>query len=585
MAEHLLRSCLMTVLSRNKVFAQLAPEVREEIIEDCQLETLPSNTELPHDVDIRFIIVLHGAVDARLLGESVNPEIKRMIGMTNSSIGDDGLLQLDKPWCWRVRCTDATSVVRLAIWRRKDLQPLQGLQGVEFVLGEEDKHRILKTVFIFRSLSEEQIEELSSKLLVQHFPRGHVIFKEGDQGEEFYIIRHGLVLVEIGGRRIRTLGRSDYFGERALLYIHPRSATITCEEDCELWEMDKSIYQDTIKGPILDYIMARIALQDTKVEFSDLITNRIIGRGGFGTVRMVTKKGTNVRYALKCLRKRHVVERGQQEALVMERAILAEVDHPFMIKFVRSFKDEQQIYFLMELVSGGELLDALETLGILNWPQARFYTGSIILALEFLHARRIAYLDLKSENCLIDCQGYLKLIDFGIAQRITSGYCYVLKGTPMFMAPEMIIGKGYTTSADLWSLGICVYEFLIGKFPFGDTSTNNAEIFNQILKAPLQYPRWFKEGEAVEGVMQFISSLLNREPTKRPGAGFSGYLEIKEHFAFNGFSWDGLIGRQLDPPHIPHSEVYAEKDSVDMDEDSASEDEWVDPTQGWDNDF
>merc|ERR1719442_273971 len=164
--------------------------------------------------------------------------------------------------------------------------------------------------------------------------------------------------------------------------------------------MDKGIFQEIMQGPCLEYLTSRIALQDTKLEFVDLDFMRVVGRGGFGVVKMVKARRTDMRYALKCMRKRDIVEKGQREAIVSERSILAEVDHPFMVKYVRSFRTDTRIYFLMELVSGGELLDALDSMGLLTHKQAMFSTGSIVLALEFLHARRIAYLDLKNENCL-----------------------------------------------------------------------------------------------------------------------------------------------------------------------------------------
>ena len=125
----------------------------------------------------------------------------------------------------------------------------------------------------------------------------------------------------------------------------------------------------------------------------------------------------------------------------------------------------------MELVIGGELYDVLQLLQLLNTTQTRFYTGCILLALEYLHARRIAYLDLKPENILVDHQGYLKIIDFGIAQRIRPLRMRNITGTPWYVAPEMIGQKGYDTTADLWGLGICVSEFLVGKFPFATMRT------------------------------------------------------------------------------------------------------------------
>jgi cGMP-dependent protein kinase len=343
---------------------------------------------------------------------------------------------------------------------------------------------------------------------------GGDVFKQGDMGSDFYIIRSGLVQVTIDDRRIRTLGKGDYFGERALLSAEPRSGSITAVEETELWKMGQETFTNIMQGgSILKYLTDRIALQDTKISMEDLLFMRVIGRGGFGVVKMACARRTRTRYALKCLRKRHIVEHEQQQELQNERSILAEVDHPFIIKYVRSFRSDTQVYLLTELVTGGELLDVLDVLGLLGRSQAQFYTGSLVLALEFLHARRIAYLDLKSENCMIDHQGYLKMIDFGIAQRITSGKCYNVKGTPMFMAPEMILAKGYTTAADLWSLGINLYEYMVGEFPFAKNSTNHAEIFKAVLKDPLRFPQWFKNQECSEDCQSFMKSLLTRDPT------------------------------------------------------------------------
>merc|ERR1719247_3596190 len=161
---------------------------------------------------------------------------------------------------------------------------------------------------------------------------------------------------------------------------------------------------------------------------SDLRFMRIIGTGGFGIVKMVQRNGGCERYALKCVKKEPVVEFGQQESLVNERDIMSRLDHPFIIRLVQAFRNDYFVYFLLELVSGGELLEALTRLGLLSQEQAQFYTASIVLAFEHLHERRVAYLDLKSENVLIDSQGYIKIVDFGLAVKI-QGQCHALKGT------------------------------------------------------------------------------------------------------------------------------------------------------------
>jgi len=427
---------------------------------------------------------------------------------------------------------------KIAVWQREDLESILTFHDFDGALEQDSKVRSLRSVFVFSTLSKHQLQRLARALEIETVKCGSRVFAQGDQGTHFYIIRKGAVSVEIDGCQKRRLGHADYFGERALLGNEVRSASITALEDTELWKMGKETFQEMMQGQCLDYLKDRISLQDTALTFKDLEFVRVIGRGGFGVVKMVRAKKTGVRYALKCVRKRDVVEKNMQDALLSELDILKEVDHPFIVKFVRSFRDERSVFFLTELVTGGELLDALDALGLLNHWQALFYTGCIVLALEFLHSRRIAYLDLKSENCLIDQQGYLKMIDFGIARRITKTRYGPLKGTPVFMAPEMVLGKGNSTVADLWSLGICLYEFVVGQFPFASNCSNRGQIFHQILRAPLRFPEWFYKQPMAEETMGLLRGLLSRDPKRRLGAGHEGYAKLKAHPFFKSL-WLG----------------------------------------------
>ncbi|CAE8719440.1 unnamed protein product [Polarella glacialis] len=600
----LMKNRLLYVLGQHVVCSRLHEEQREAVASRYQIQTLCPGSECDLE-DVRLVSCLQGEVEMYLLeDDQESPQIRRFSGAVTSIFGEENLGR-DKPLTLRVRALVASS---LAIWRSQELDRILAFNDLDFALEQDDKVRGLQSTFIFSTLSKQQLQRLAKALDTQLVRAGERIFSQGDQGTHFYIIRSGLVLVEIDGRKIRTQGIGDYFGERALLYSEQRSASVTVAEDGELWKMDKETFQEILggMGPCLDYLTARVSLQDTNLTFEDLEYIRVIGRGGFGVVKMVRAKRTHVRYALKCVRKKDVVVKGVQDALVSERSIMAEVDHPFIIKFVRSFCNKSRVYFLMELVSGGELLDVLDTIGLLKHPQAMFYTASILLALEFLHARRIAYLDLKSENCLIDHQGFLKLIDFGIARRITSTRYGPLKGTPMFMAPEMILGKGHTTVADLWSLGVCLYEFVVGEFPFAKGCKNHGQIFHEILRAELHFPSWLLNGDKQsrsEAIISLIRALLTRDPKKRLGAGVEGYITLKAHPFFHGLCWEKLLGREVKPPFVPIKETYAEdkedalsgKSSMDdelpsvADEEAECErlddDRWEDPEPGWDADF
>jgi len=296
------------------------------------------------------------------------------------------------------------------------------------------------------------------------------------------------------------------------------------------------------------------------------------------------------------VKKKRAVELKQQKGLLQERSILAELDHPFVIKFIRTFRGEKYVYFLMELVTGGELLNALEQIGLLNRVQANFYSGCLTLALEFLAKRRIAYLDLKGENCLIDQHGYVKIIDFGVASRVQNGRIHEVKGTPLFMAPEVVRGNGYTTTADLWSLGVMIYDFMFGRFPFGDENTSSAQVFRKVLKAPLKFRQGYEErSQDNRDAVSVIRGLLTREPEQRLAAGPEGFDALKKHPWFNGFSWDGLLARQISAPYLPGGEIYAEAEEAMSDatpaaceneQDSEGENEdWHDPDPTWQDEF
>lgn len=128
--------------------------------------------------------------------------------------------------------------------------------------------------------------------------------------------------------------------------------------------------------------------------------------------------------------------------------MMLHIDHPFIVKLVRTFKDSKRLYFLMEYVHGLPLNFILNHVGLLSNSDAQFYISSLILVLQYLHERDIIYRDFKPENVIVDTTGFIKLIDFGTATDI-KGRTYTLVGTPHYMAPEVIVGKGYNKNADL----------------------------------------------------------------------------------------------------------------------------------------
>jgi cGMP-dependent protein kinase len=168
------------------------------------------------------------------------------------------------------------------------------------------------------------------------------------------------------------------------------------------------------------------------------------------------------------------------KSIELEKAILLKVDHPFIVKLVKTLKDDKNIYYLMDYLKGKELFDIIRDIGILTKFQAQFFIGSIILAVQYLHGRKIIFRDIKPENIMVLENGYIKLIDFGTAKEIEDKTKTII-GTAQYMAPEVILGELYSFEIDFWSIGICLYEFCCGKLPFGENEEDPTNIYASVL--------------------------------------------------------------------------------------------------------
>jgi len=407
--------------------------------------------------------------------------------------------------------------------------------------------KVLSDIFLFKNLSEEQIDRVVRRLEQQSFKMDEVIVRQGDPAKHFFLIQSGTIVVKKGDAVLRTLGRWDYFGERGLLLSEMRSATCQALEDCICLSLDDDTFFEIV-GMFRKELERRMHLQDLNITMADLKCKAVVGRGTFGVVRLVYPKGKEtVLYALKGVKKWHVVKTNQEKALVMERDVNAQCYHPCIVQFIKTFQDKQNIYFLTEFLGGGDLFYAIREIGALTTLQSQFFSGSICLALEYLHGRGIMYRDLKPENVLLDFQGVAKLVDFGCCKqelRTTT-----LIGTPEYMAPEVISGKGYTCIVDWWSLGVMLHEFIVGPLPFGATTDDQMAIFRSIMDDPLVIPDYVKDEDAAA----LVKGMLDRDPQTRLGA--AGAKEIKEHPYYSEFNWDALAGGFFEPPWRPNAEA------------------------------
>ncbi|KAL4200741.1 hypothetical protein AMTRI_Chr02g255080 [Amborella trichopoda] len=341
-------------------------------------------------------------------------------------------------------------------------------------------------------------------------------------------------------------------------------------------------------------------LQRHKMGVDDFELLTIIGRGAFGEVRLCREKTTGHVYAMKKLKKSEMLRRGQVEHVKAERNLLAEVDSNCIVKLYCSFQDEEFLYLIMEYLPGGDMMTLLMRKDTLTEDEARFYVAQTVLAIESIHKHNYIHRDIKPDNLLLDKYGHMKLSDFGLCKPLDcrnfpnlseSDYAsgrnlkasgesdgrsnmsplprrtqqeqlqhwqknrrmlaYSTVGTPDYIAPEVLLKKGYGMECDWWSLGAIMYEMLVGFPPFysDEPMSTCRKIVNW--RTHLKFPEEAKLSvEAKDLICKLLCNVEQRLGTK-------GAHEIKAHPWFKGIQWDKLY--QMEAAFIP--EVNDELDT------------------------
>lgn len=260
----------------------------------------------------------------------------------------------------------------------------------------------LDKIPLFKNFSLKKIEILSSITNKEKFDNGKRIITQGETDTKFYIVKSGKVDIFINNEYIRTLNENEYFGERALFFKEPRTATAQANGTVECYVIEHKDFRMILEDNLANYLKGRFFLQDFSVELKDLDFVRELGNGNFGSVCLVKSRKNKHHYAIKSMYKKQIDYDQLHKNIELERSILLKIDHPFIVKLVRTMKDTSNIYFLMEYIKGKELFDVIRDIGLLDPSQTKFYACSMILAIEYLHERKFIYRDLKPENIMVN---------------------------------------------------------------------------------------------------------------------------------------------------------------------------------------
>lgn len=460
----------------------------------------------------------------------------------------------------------------------------------------------LKKVELLNSLAEYERKKIAEALDELSYNNNHVIFKQNDIADAMYIVYSGSVkivkkTVDHNDKKqkieeiVQICNVGQVFGERALHTNETRAATaITQQDNTILLRLDRAAFvlllgplDELLKQRVVEYkqddIRRQTNRQDTQrhIQQQQDSNNNILkkptttttlqsqksttyvlpkkdslqligtlGKGSFGFVQLVQDPMTKITYALKAVNKSQIVQTGQQHHVISEKQSMMLFDHPFLIKLYGTYKDTNRLYFLLQPVLGGELFTVLRQRTLFDESTARFYAAQIVCAFDYMHnTHDIIYRDLKPENILLDNDGYIKITDFGFAKHVDNGSrTWTLCGTPDYLSPEIVSGRGHGRAVDWWTLGIFIYEMLASYPPFYDD--DQMKTYSKIMNGQISYPHHFSH-QAID----LISKLLQQRVSQRLGMLANGVNDIKQHPWFKSINFNDLLNKKIPAPILP----------------------------------
>ena len=276
--------------------------------------------------------------------------------------------------------------------------------------------------------------------------------------------------------------------------------------------------------------------------------NYVIGKGGFGKVWQVVYKKTKQPFALKEMSKRKILDKKSEKSINNEMLLLKKLYHPFIVNMHYAFQDNDNLYLVIDFLSGGDLRFHCSRYRTFSEEQTRFFISCIILGLEHIHQNNVIHRDIKPENLVLDKKGYLCITDFGIARINKKDNSSETSGTPGYMSPEVMRGCNHTFSVDFFAIGVIGYEFMLGKRPYNgkDRKEIKEEMFGKKIKLKKSD---LQKGWSIESI-DFINQLLERKPELRLG-NKNGVIDLKEHLWLKYYPWKELANKELPAPFIP----------------------------------
>lgn len=403
--------------------------------------------------------------------------------------------------------------------------------------------RLLKSLSQFKNLTEWRLFQLTDVLTLHDFKDKEVIIKNGPQNDRLYIIKSGRINTYIKDFNVKTYEKGEAFGD--ITFPFQSASPIGRKNDLQTvyassgdtvcYVLEKEIYEEItdINNTLFKYDKP-FESRDVTFPLDEVYFIKEIGSGGYGKVSLV--HNTNSVYAAKSA----LIKSKNTKTLryyVNEKNIMGELHHPLIVKIVNTFKTSFHLFFLLEFIEGMTLNKYIKKrpkfTALRNLAETQFVGACFFSIVNYLQRMRIIHRDIKPSNCILNSQGYIKIIDFGIAKDLTGkDKTKTVIGTTQYLSPEMLQGKGYSFSVDYWAIGVLLFKFYYGSLPFGEGEADVMKIYNEISNKALSLPSDDKSFD----FNNLISGLLCKNPNKR----ITSFRQVKQTAMYQHYDFEEL---------------------------------------------
>ena len=420
----------------------------------------------------------------------------------------------------------------------------------------------LNSIYFFRGLPVSKLIDIVKNIKIEKFKEGDKIIKKGDKVEYVYFIHRGTLTLDIDNELTKEYHSGNSFGEIFIFNGKPSFGEISVaikkdkinENNCVLYKISKNYFFELLSDPMLNNkTKIKLCLEDIEIFPKNLYYIATLHQGALSNIYLVHNK--IYVYIMKAIYIQTFYQASAFEGKAV-RNVLNEkdaskvLDNPFLIKYVKTLKNQNWCFFVSEFINGILLSEYIRMCKPFNnFEITRFYSACFMIMLDALKNIGIIHRDIKQNNIIIEKNGYPKLIDFSCCKKIMNEKTSTLIGTPYFMAPEILKGKKYSYSCDYWSVGVLVYYLFYGDYPFGNKNSQPVDIYQEIINKEIEF-RDCKKSEFSEielNLQKFISCLLEKDENKR----INNLNQVKNLEFFKEIDFDKIKRQEIKSPFIP----------------------------------